>query len=487
MTPPRPHAVADARRSALLSLAVVLGLRRVAPLVPASLVAVAFGVAVVNLFDLADHGVAIVGHIESGLPRSVCRTPEPRDYLAPAATAVGSCSSASPRASARPRPTPPGTATRSTPTESWSASARPTSAPGCASGMVVNGSLSKTAVNGGRAPLADVRDLRRGRDHRHAAVPHQPVRGPARGDAGGGRDRRRHRARRHRRAARLYRLSTRRLGKIYGHAARPDFIAAIAAMFGVLIFDTLPGLFIGIGVSLLLLLYRASRPHVAELGAVPGATAQFADRRHPENLPARHRRGAGGGRPVLRQRRRRARPPACRRRPGGHPRRGARRRDHAVRRRHRRVDARTSWRRRWRRRECSWPSPRRSARCATSCPPPNRGDGDLKLLPDGAGRRRRGHVSDAGDPRSARCSAASVRPWQGRDGDAARRLGRRRRWGRGRHPVQAGGHRHGWSALPSVASAVTFGEGYHVLTSRSSARSSTTDKRRSWRPNEWEV
>jgi anti-anti-sigma factor len=83
---------------------------------------------------------------------------------------------------------------------------------------------------------------------------------------------------------RFYRLYTQRLGRIYGHAARPDFIAAVAALFGVLLFDTLPGLFIGIAVSLLLLLYRASRPNVAQLGRVPGTADQFADvDRHPEN------------------------------------------------------------------------------------------------------------------------------------------------------------------------------------------------------------
>ena len=83
----------------------------------------------------------------------------------------------------------------------------------------------------------------------------------------------------------FYRLYSRRLGRIYGHAARPDFIAAVAAMFGVLVFDTLPGLFIGIAVSLVLLLYRASKPHVAELGLVPGTEDQFGDRdRHPENV-----------------------------------------------------------------------------------------------------------------------------------------------------------------------------------------------------------
>ena len=54
-----------------------------------------------------------------------------------------------------------------------------------------------------------------------------------------------------------------------------------------LVFDTLPGLFIGIAVSLLLLLYRASRPHVAVLGQVPGAVGHYGDiLRHPENRRA---------------------------------------------------------------------------------------------------------------------------------------------------------------------------------------------------------
>jgi sulfate permease, SulP family len=74
----------------------------------------------------------------------------------------------------------------------------------------------------------------------------------------------------------LYRAYSTRLGRIYGPAARADFIAAVAAMLGVLVFGTLPGLFIGIAVSLLLLLYRVSRPHVAVLGQVPG-TSQWAD------------------------------------------------------------------------------------------------------------------------------------------------------------------------------------------------------------------
>jgi SulP family sulfate permease len=70
---------------------------------------------------------------------------------------------------------------------------------------------------------------------------------------------------------RLYGVYTRRLGRAYGVAARPDFSAAVAALLGVTVFDTLPGLFIGIAVSFVLLLYRASRPRVAELVGAPGA------------------------------------------------------------------------------------------------------------------------------------------------------------------------------------------------------------------------
>jgi MFS superfamily sulfate permease-like transporter len=86
--------------------------------------------------------------------------------------------------------------------------------------------------------------------------------------------------------ARLYRLHTAGLRRIYGFAARPDFISALAALIGVLVFDTLPGLFIGIAISLGLLLYRASRPNIAVLGRVPGTTGEFADvRRNAGNQP----------------------------------------------------------------------------------------------------------------------------------------------------------------------------------------------------------
>jgi MFS superfamily sulfate permease-like transporter len=51
-----------------LSLAAVLALRRLAPLVPGSLLVVAASTAAVALLDLDDEGVAVVGSVSSGLP-----------------------------------------------------------------------------------------------------------------------------------------------------------------------------------------------------------------------------------------------------------------------------------------------------------------------------------------------------------------------------------------------------------------------------------
>jgi MFS superfamily sulfate permease-like transporter len=67
---------------------------------------------------------------------------------------------------------------------------------------------------------------------------------------------------------RLWRVRTGRMVRFYQVTARADFMAAGAALLGVLVFDTLPGLVIGIAVSLILLLARTSRPRVTVLAPV---------------------------------------------------------------------------------------------------------------------------------------------------------------------------------------------------------------------------
>jgi len=65
--------------------------------------------------------------------------------------------------------------------------------------------------------------------------------------------------------------------------SRTEFAVAIAALLGVLGSGLLNGVLFGMALSILLLIHRASRPRVTEVGRVPG-TAYFADLlRHPEN------------------------------------------------------------------------------------------------------------------------------------------------------------------------------------------------------------
>ena len=83
---------------------------------------------------------------------------------------------------------------------------------------------------------------------------------------------------------RLWRVRTGRVAAVYRLTSRTDFVAAVGALLGVLVFDTLPGLVIGVGLSLVLLIARTSGPHVAVLapvGVEPGHPWVDVDR-HPD-------------------------------------------------------------------------------------------------------------------------------------------------------------------------------------------------------------
>jgi high affinity sulfate transporter 1 len=270
----------------LVSLAIVLGVRRWAPRVPGSLVAVLVGIAAVPLLDLVARGVEIVGPIEAGLPD--VGLPQGRgvsDYLMLAASAAGVLliAFAEGLAAAKAYPNKAGGQDLDPDQELVALGAANIGA-GLTSGMVVSGSLSKTAVNsaaGARSQLSGVTVavlvvvtllfltalFENLPEATLAAVVIaaviELVNIPS--------------------LVRLYRVWTGHLGGIYGWAARADFIAAIAALLGVLFFDILPGLFIGIAVSILLLVYRASRPKVSSLARVPGEGGTWVDvATHPE-------------------------------------------------------------------------------------------------------------------------------------------------------------------------------------------------------------
>ena len=80
----------------------------------------------------------------------------------------------------------------------------------------------------------------------------------------------------------LFKLAElRRLWRLH----RGEFLVAVAALLGVLGAGLLQGVLIGAIISLVMLLGRASKPHVAFLGRIPG-TRRFSDlERHPDNEP----------------------------------------------------------------------------------------------------------------------------------------------------------------------------------------------------------
>ena len=67
---------------------------------------------------------------------------------------------------------------------------------------------------------------------------------------------------------------------------RTDFLLALAAMIGVILTTALVGMVIAVILSLLAILYQASRPYIAVLGRLPGEPPSFGDlERHPGARP----------------------------------------------------------------------------------------------------------------------------------------------------------------------------------------------------------
>jgi high affinity sulfate transporter 1 len=268
-----------------LSLAVIIALRRFAPAVPGSLMAVAGGIAAVKILGL---DVPTVGSIESGLPPLGVPDVGLGDAGELAAGGIGVMLIAFAEGLAAAKAFGARDDMRIDANRELVALGGSNLAAGLCSGMVVSGSLSKTAVNASAGARTQASGLLAAaltvvallfltglfEDLPQATLAALVIAAVIElVDVPG--------------LIELYNTYTKRLGRQYGWVARPDFIAAVAALLGVMIFETLPGLFIGISVSLLLLIYRASRPYVAVLGRIPGADGVYHDiARHPNARPA---------------------------------------------------------------------------------------------------------------------------------------------------------------------------------------------------------
>lgn len=267
------------------SLAILFGARQLTAAIPGALMAVIVGIGAVEIFDLDAHGVAIVGSIDSGLPSLAVPDVGLDRFGGLAAAALGVMLVGFAESLGTAKAFAKNQQVVIDPNRELIGLGAANLGVGVSGGFAVNGSLSKTAVNsgaGGRTQLAGLivagltlltLQFLAGYFESLplatlAAVVIAAVIDLI--DLAGLRD--------------FYRVYSSRLGRAYGFAARADFIAAVTAMLGVMVLGTLAGLFLGVLIALLLLLYRASRPPVAELGRVPGSSGHFSDLdRHPEN------------------------------------------------------------------------------------------------------------------------------------------------------------------------------------------------------------
>ncbi len=252
------------------SVLLLLGLRRYAPKAPAALITVALSIVAVALFDLDARGVHIIGDIPAGLPPVEIPDVSIADLkdLLPGAFGIALVGYAESIAGMR------SFATKHhydvDPNQELIALGTANIGAGFSQGFAVDVSLSRSSVAdeaGGRTQVAGLVNAALifitvlaltplFHDLPEAALGAVVIFAVAHLiDIG--------------EFKRLYRVR------------KTDFLLAMLCMAGVLVVDVLPGLIIAVVVSLLVLVYRASRPHTAQLGRIALDTYRDIER-YPE-------------------------------------------------------------------------------------------------------------------------------------------------------------------------------------------------------------
>jgi SulP family sulfate permease len=253
------------------ALALLLGLKRAAPGIPAALVVVAAGIVVVALGGLADHGVDVIGRIEGAVPTPVLPSAGWDDLVAllPGAMAiavigyaetatVGESLADEHRYSVRPD-------------QELTATGIANVLAGLFQGFITGGGASQSAANdragaqtqlvsllvSGLAVLTAVALLPLFRDLPQAALGAIVI------------------------SAVIGFLNLPALGRIR-RLRRDSFALALATLLGVLVLGVLGGLLLAVAISVLLLLVGQSRPGSSVLGRLPSSDVYVA----LENEPA---------------------------------------------------------------------------------------------------------------------------------------------------------------------------------------------------------
>jgi high affinity sulfate transporter 1 len=258
-----------------VAIAILFGLERYAPRIPGGLVVLVLGIAVSYAFDLSSHGVAIIGHIPTGFPSvSVPHLPASTLWtLVPAALGMllviysEALGAATTFADAH--------GYRIDANQEMIALGLANVGSGLFGGLACGGSLSQTAVNDGAGAKSELSPIVAAVLSLITVLALTPL---------------------------FHDLPEAVLAALIIHAVSHlmkvgemrtfhrllprSFWLGMVTLAGVVVLDVLPGLLIGVILSLILYVGRASRPNVSVLGSDPQVPGAYVDvDRHPNAQP----------------------------------------------------------------------------------------------------------------------------------------------------------------------------------------------------------
>ncbi|MGI9539854.1 MAG: SulP family inorganic anion transporter, partial [Miltoncostaeaceae bacterium] len=242
------------------SLAVIVLIERLAPKVPAPLVALVGFIAVSALIDLEAEGIEVVGDIPAGLPDVSLPDVSGGDLasLVPGALALALVAFSESIAIAR---SVEGRHKDESvdPNKEMIALGVANAGAGMAQSFAVDGSLSRTSVNEGAGARTQLSGAATAILIIVTALALTPLFGPLPEATLGAIV-----------IAAVWHLLA--PGPLLGlwRVDRREAAVALSCLLGILVFGILEGILIAVALSFLLILYRAARPRSAELGRVPG-------------------------------------------------------------------------------------------------------------------------------------------------------------------------------------------------------------------------
>jgi high affinity sulfate transporter 1 len=254
------------------ALALLFGLERFAANVPGGLVALVLGIVVSGAFDLSTHGVAIVGKVPSGFPSVSVPSfaSENVPTLIAAAGGMLLVIFSESLGAAQNFATKHGY--EIDPNQELIALGVANAGSGFVGGLAAGGSLSQSAVNEGAGARSEVSPLVAALLMVVTVLVLMPVFKNLPEAV----------------LAALIIHAVSHLWKVeefrrYYGVRRIEFLLGLATLLGVITIDVLPGLIIGVVSMLVLVIYRASRPHLSVLGRVAGVPGAYGDiGRHPD-------------------------------------------------------------------------------------------------------------------------------------------------------------------------------------------------------------